>query len=88
MVREQIVNDAENYRAEQIYSWHENGKPWMVTKKAGGTTLRVGFDDAGTALVQQKNGVAETIDQKDIDALVEAGRKARSIAKAQAGGSK
>ena len=86
MVREQIVNDAESYRAEQIYAWQESGKPWMVTKKAGGATIRVGFDEAGTPVVQQRNGQAGTIDQKDIDALLEAGRKARSIAKAQAGG--
>jgi hypothetical protein len=88
MVREQIVNDAESYRAEQIYAWYADGKPWMVTKKTGGSTVRVGFDKEGKPIVQLKNGQADTVDPKDIDALVESGRKARSIAKAQAGGGK
>lgn len=82
MVRER-TSDAEGAPLSASQYAFRDGKPWVFTRQAGGSTIRVGWDADGTVILKLRDGAPGTIPESEIAELLRAGREAGEIATAR-----
>ncbi len=84
MVRERTSNADGVPLTSSQYAFRA-GKPWVFTREAGGTKIRVGWDKTGQVILKLRNGMPGEVSDAELTELTRAGREAFEIASARRG---
>jgi uncharacterized lipoprotein YbaY len=82
MVRERTSN-AEGVPLSSSQYAFRDGKPWVFTREAGGSKIRIGWDKDGAVILKLRDGMPGEVSDAEIAELTRAGREAGEIASAR-----
>jgi uncharacterized lipoprotein YbaY len=81
MVRERTSNADGVPLSSSQYAFRD-GKPWVFTREAGGSKIRIGWDKDGQVILKLRDGMPGEVSDAEIADLTKAGREAGEIATA------